>query len=169
LASSGALAQDREEIAAAAQSTLDEMEQRDPSLNKLVDQAAGYVVFPNIGKGGFVFGGGGGVGVLFQGGKPVGRVNMTQVTVGAQIGGANFSELLLLENASAVNDLKNGRVKLAAGASVVAASAGASANVKYQKGVAVITLPKGGLLADVSVGGQNFKYEAFYRPVEPRS
>ncbi len=49
----------------------------------------------------------------------------------------------------------------AAQASAVAASAGTSANAKYQNGVAVFTLPKGGLMAEASVGGQKFGFEPF--------
>jgi lipid-binding SYLF domain-containing protein len=166
----GALAQDREELVQDAQNTLQSIEQQDPNFTGLINSAAGYAVFPNINKGGFVFGGGGGDGVLFQNGHAIGRVHMTQATVGAQIGGASFSQLILLQNASALSDFKSGRVKIQASASAVAASAGAAANIHYQRGVAIVVQPKGGLLAEAVVGGQHFNFRPFYRPVEaPRS
>ena len=45
--------------------------------------------FSQIKKGAFVVGGAGGDGVLYERGKPVGKVNMSQVSVGAQAGGQN--------------------------------------------------------------------------------
>jgi hypothetical protein len=43
----------------------------------------------------------------------------------------------------------------------VAAAKDASANAKYEKGVAVFTTGKGGLMAEASVGGQKFAFEPF--------
>jgi hypothetical protein len=38
---------------------------------------------------------------------------------------------------------------------------GAAAAANYKNGVAVFTKMKGGLMAEVSVGGQQFKYKPF--------
>jgi hypothetical protein len=40
----------------------------------------------------------------------------------------------------------------------VAIKAGAAATAKYENGVAVFTMPKGGLMAEASVGGQQFTF-----------
>ena len=43
--------------------------------------------------------------------------------------------------------------------SAVALTAGASADLAYNGGVAVVTATKGGLMYEASVGGQKFDYE----------
>jgi len=68
---------------------------------------------------------------------------------------------IFFETASALGDFKKGNFALAAQASAVALSAGASANAKYEHGVAVFTATKGGLMYEASVGGQKFGYEPF--------
>jgi hypothetical protein len=45
----------------------------------------------------------------------------------------------------------------------VAAGEGAAKSAKYKNGVVVFTLPKKGLMAQASVGGQKFKFA----PLEP--
>ena len=120
--------------------------------------AYGYAVFPTIGKGGIGIGGAHGNGVLFENGQPVGKVTMNQVTVGAQLGGQEFAEIIFLETPRNVSDLKFGKTKFSAEASAVALSEGASAKAKFTDGVAVFTATKGGMMFEASVGGQKFKY-----------
>ncbi len=38
---------------------------------------------------------------------------------------------------------------------------GVSADLAYNGGVAVVTMAKGGLMYEASVGGQKFEYEAY--------
>ena len=57
--------------------------------------------------------------------------------------------------------LQVSKFEFAAQVSAVAATAGASADVAYEDGVAVFTMVKGGLMYEASVGGQKFKYKAF--------
>ena len=47
-------------------------------------------------KSGVVLGGAYGHGEVFEGGKPVGFATMSQITVGVQIGGQTFTQILLL-------------------------------------------------------------------------
>jgi len=53
---------------------------------------------------------------------------------------------------------KENKIEFSAQASAVAATAGASANVKYQNGIMIFTQIKGGLMYEASVGGQKFKF-----------
>ena len=48
---------ERTELRGDAKAALAEMQERDPQLKELLDRAAGYAVFPNVGKGGFLVGG----------------------------------------------------------------------------------------------------------------
>jgi lipid-binding SYLF domain-containing protein len=150
-----ALARDRVEE---AKDTVELFKKADPDISRFLSEAVGYAVFPNVGKGGAGVGGAYGKGVVFEGGKPVGWASMTQVTVGLQLGGQAYSEIIFFETPKALADFKKSEVALAAQASAVIAASGASANAKYQEGVAVFTLPRGGLMSEASVGGQKFRY-----------
>jgi lipid-binding SYLF domain-containing protein len=131
----------------------------DPDMVTFFNQAAGYAVFPNVGKGGLVVGGARGKGVVYEKERVTGRATMTQASIGAQAGGQTFSEIIFFENSSSLNDFKGGKFELSAEASAVAAAAGASKAANYKKGVAVFTLSKKGLMVQASIGGQKFKFE----------
>jgi len=136
----------------------------DPGIDDFFRRSVGYVVFPGAGKGGLGIGGAHGTGVLYEHGVPVGQVKMSQVTIGAQAGGQEFSEIVFFQIAKPMDDLKAGNSSLSAQASAVALNAGASAKAKFKNGVAVFTATKGGLMLEASVGGQKFSYTAYPMP-----
>ena len=144
-----------------AQATVVDFKKADPEMSRFFDKAVGYAVFPTVKKGAVGVGGASGSGIVFEKGTATGKASLTQVTIGAQIGGQTYSEVIFFETMSALTDFKKGTLALAAQASAVAASAGASKDVKYQDGVAVFTHEKGGLMAEASVGGQKFRFEPF--------
>jgi lipid-binding SYLF domain-containing protein len=145
---------------------------------KLMQTAYGYAVFPTIGKGGVGVGGAYGKGRVYEKGKHVGDTSMTQVTVGLQLGGQAYSELILFEDERSFKDFTKGNFEFGADASVVAITAGASAQANttgssagasggkkdaktvggYHKGMATFTVAKGGLMYEASIGGQKFSY-----------
>lgn len=126
------------------------------NMEELFANAYGYALFPGIGKGAVGVGGAHGEGVLYKGGQPVSRANMTQVTVGFQFGGQSYMEAVLFEDERAYNNFVEGKLKLSAQASAVAVTAGASLDAPYNDGVAIFTMVKGGLMYEASVGGQKF-------------
>jgi lipid-binding SYLF domain-containing protein len=142
-----------------AKSAVTAMKRADPGLKKFFDHSVGYAVFPSVGKGGLVVGGAGGSGIVFEHGKAVGKTTLSQVTIGAQIGGQAYYEIIFFENAETLVAFKKGEWTMAAQVSAVALSSGASADAKYKEGVAVFTLSKGGAMAEASVGGQNFTFK----------
>ncbi len=144
-----------------ARDTVAVFKKTDPGIEHFFKDAAGYVVFPTIGKGAIGIGGAGGSGILFEKGKAVGKSSLAQVTVGLQLGGQAYSEIVFFENAATLTDFKKGNFAFAAQVSAVALSAGASANAKYASGVAVFTATKTGLMYEASVGGQKFGYKPF--------
>ena len=123
------------------------------------EDAYGYAVFPTIGKGGLVVGGAYGEGRVYRGGEHVGRTTVAQVTIGFQLGGQVYSELILFQNDQSLLDFQKGNFALNAQVSAVAAAAGASADAPYAHGVKVITMTKTGLMYEASVGGQKFSYD----------
>jgi lipid-binding SYLF domain-containing protein len=146
-----------------AQETIAVFKKADPALSRFFDNAVGYAVFPTVVKGAVGVGGARGSGIVFEKGKAVGKASLTQATLGAQLGGQTYSEVIFFETVPAFTDFTKGALALAAQVSAVAASADASKNVNYQDGVAVFTIGKGGLMAEASVGGQKFTFEPFAR------
>jgi lipid-binding SYLF domain-containing protein len=145
-----------------AEYTVERFKTTDPSLDRFFNRAAGYAVFPSIGKGGFWFAGGYGRGIFYErdqsGVKQTGYADVTMGTFGPQIGAQAYSQIVFFENVDAVNNFKFGTLKLAASVSAVAATAGAASNAAYADRVAVFTLAQAGLMAEVSVGGQSFSF-----------
>ena len=131
---------------------------KDPGMEKIFADAVGYAVFPTVGKGGIGIGGARGKGWVYEGGALVGKSTLTQVTVGLQLGGQAYSEIVFFQTAQALANFKQGHLKLDAQASAVALTARASADLAYRHGVAIVTMAKGGLMYEASVGGQKFSY-----------
>ena len=138
--------------------TIARFKESDPGLDRFFEQAAGYAVFPTVGKGGVGVGGAYGKGRLYQRGRYVGDTSMTQLTIGFQWGGQAYSEVIFFENERALSEFKEGNFEFGAQASAIAAHIGASADAAYEQGVAVFTVAKGGLMYEASVGGQKFRY-----------
>jgi lipid-binding SYLF domain-containing protein len=139
----------------------------------------GYAVFPTIGKGGIGVGGAHGTGHVYAHDRYVGDASMTQLTVGLQLGGQAFSQVIFFEDERAFKEFTSGNFEFGAEASAVAITAGASASAgttggsagasgdkkdaktagHYHKGVAVFTVAKGGLMYEAAIGGQKFSYK----------
>jgi lipid-binding SYLF domain-containing protein len=140
----------------------------------------GYAVFPTIGKGGIGIGGAHGSGHVYARGKYVGDTKMTQLTVGLQLGGQAFSQIIFFQDERSFKEFTSGNFEFSAQASAVAITAGASASAGttgesagasggkkdattvggYHKGMAVFTVAKGGLMYEAALGGQKFSYKA---------
>jgi len=131
----------------------------DPGIEAFFDNAAGYAVYPSVGKGGIVVGAAYGKGLVIVGDRVDGRTTMTQATIGLQLGGQVYSEFIFFKDEAAIANFKRGNFEFGAQASAVAATKGASADTSYDKGVAVFTNASGGLMVEGSVGGQQFTYE----------
>ena len=146
--------------------------------SRYFNTAYGYAVFPTIGKGGIGIGGAHGKGRVYEKGRYIGDTSMTQVTVGFQLGGQAFSEIIFFQDERALREFTGGNFEFGAEASAIAITAGASAQAgttgasaaasgtpdkartagTYYKGLAVFTVAKGGLMFEASVGGQKFNY-----------
>jgi lipid-binding SYLF domain-containing protein len=121
-----AAAQDEDDVAEVIQ----KFQEGDPGMQAWFREAYGYVVFPSVGKGAIGIGGARGKGLVYEQGRLVGKSTLTQVTIGFQLGGQAFSEVIFFKDKTALDDL-----------------------------VAVVTATKGGLMYEASVGGQKFDYE----------
>ncbi len=147
---------------------------------KFFDNSYGYAVFPTIGKGGIAVGAAHGSGRVYVKGAHVGDTSMTQLTVGAQLGGQAYSQIIFFQNKRAFDEFTIGNFEFGAQATAVAITAGASvqtttggsgiaassaptrakARSDYLGGMAVFTIAKGGLMFEASLGGQKFSYKS---------
>ncbi len=139
--------------------TLANAQTNDPSMRPVIQNSAGYAVFPEVGKGAVGVGAAYGKGDVYQGGTVVGYCDMTQASIGFQLGGQAYSEILVFQDADALDRFKNGNFRFDAQATAVALKSGAGANAKFANGVAVFTMDEAGLMYEASIGGQKFSYQ----------
>jgi lipid-binding SYLF domain-containing protein len=132
--------------------------ENDPTMEDFFDDAYGYAVFPRVGKGGFIIGGAYGRGAVYDDGVLVGSATLKQGTVGFQLGGQKYAQVIFFRSEASFNDFTSGNYELSAQASAIAASAGAAATAAYDHGVTVFTIGLSGLMYEATVGGQKFRY-----------
>ena len=140
----------------------------------------GYALFPTIGKAGLFIGGAYGEGRVYVGGNHVGDTVMKQATIGFQFGGQGFSQIIFFKDKRAFDEFTSGNFEFSAQAEAVVITAAATAKGsttgnsatasggknnastvgEYYKGMATFTIIKGGLMYDISLGGQQFDYTA---------
>lgn len=151
--------QERTDLNAAAKTTLSKFKQNRPGYYKVYnDSAVGKAVFPSIGKGGYFLGGAYGQGTVYEGNQLVGYCKIEQATIGLQLGGQAYSQIIFFQNKAALQAFKRGEIAGAAQASAVAVKADASTQADYDQGVAVFSLDSAGLMYEASIGGQKFSY-----------
>ncbi len=153
-----------------------------PVVEKFFQYSYGYAVFPNIGKVGYIVGGSYGEGLVYEGGKVTGKSTMIEGSIGLQLGGKLFSEIIFFQDKNAYDSFTSGNFEFdataqaviitasgeaQAGSSGFSAAAGVSPNSSvqaesgYVNGVATFVHTKGGLMYELSIGGQKFSYSPF--------
>ena len=147
----------------------------------------GFAIFPTVGKGGFILAGGFGKGRVFVAGDPVGDTTLTQASIGFQIGGQAYTQIIFFEDQRAFREFAAGgfefggqvnatviKASAQATASTAGTTAGASGGTDeveavspgYYKGMAVFIIATGGLMFEASVSGQHFSYQAITQNLE---
>jgi hypothetical protein len=91
---------------------------KDPGMGKVFSGAYGYAVFPSVAKAGLGLGSARGKGYVYERGRLVGRSTLTQVTIGLQLGGQAYSEVVFFKDKGAFDNFKKGNLKFDAQASV---------------------------------------------------
>jgi lipid-binding SYLF domain-containing protein len=151
-----------------------------PAVKTFFNNAYGYAVYPNIGKAGFVVGGSYGKGQVYKAGKVTGKSSVIKGSIGFQVGGKVFSQIVFFEDKRAYDEFTSGNFEFDATAQAVVitagaeaqtgtagSSAGASAGPKtgvqaktsYTKGMITFVHAKGGLMYEFSIGGQKFTFD----------
>ena len=153
---------------------------KSPAVQPFFKNNYGYVVFPTVGKAGFVVGGSYGSGQVYAKGKVTGTAKLVKATIGFQAGGQAFSQMVFFQDKRAYDEFTSGNFEFDAGVSAVAITAGvqakagtegatagasagpatgAQAETSYHKGMVVFVQAKGGLMYEATVGGQKFSFE----------
>jgi lipid-binding SYLF domain-containing protein len=160
-------------------STTINMFRKSPTVQKFFNNAYGYAIFPTIGKAGYVVGGSYGKGQVYRKGKVVGKTSVIEGSIGFQIGGEVFSEIIFFQNRDAYQKFTSGNFEFDATAQAVAITAGAQAQVGtkgastganigsdksiqanpgYFNGMATFVQSQGGFMYELSIGGQKFTF-----------
>ncbi len=142
-----------------SQKALVKMIENKPKLQSFKDKSYGYAVFPRITKGAIGIGGAGGKGIVFMNDQPTGQSTMSQATIGFQLGGQQYVEIIFFENKKSYDKFTNKKIKFSGQASAVAIKPGASVDVAFKNGMAVFTQAIGGLMYEASIGGQHFSFK----------
>ena len=169
-------------FAAAAEdySSTIEIFRNSPVVARYFDSSYGYAVFPTIGKAGVVVGGSYGRGQVYQDGRVTGTTTMIEGTIGFQAGGKAFSEIIFFQDKSAYDRFTSGNFEFDANAQATIITAGAQAragtggvsagatagpktgiqaDVYYINGMATFIHTLGGLMYELSIGGQKFTFQ----------
>ena len=127
------------------------------------------------------------VGERFVGGDPVGDTTLTQASIGFQIGGQAYTQIIFFEDERAFREFSQGGFEFAgnvnatvikANAHAIASTAGSTAGASggtddvenvspgYYKGMAVFIISTGGLMFEASISGQRFSYRPLAQAVD---
>ena len=157
-----------------------EVFKKSEAVRPFFKDAYGYAVFPTVGKGAFVVGGAYGTGRVYAQNRITGTATLAKISLGFQAGGQAFSEIIFFQDKRAYEDFINGNFEFdgSVSAVVITAAAQAQASTKgntagaslgpatgtharttYTKGLAVFVHTLGGLMYEMSVGGQKFSFE----------
>jgi len=149
------------------------------AVKPFFNEAYGYAVFPTVGKGGIIFGGAYGAGRVYKQRAISGTASLMKVSFGFQLGGQAFSEIIFFKDKRAYDEFTSGNFEFDGSLSAVVitaaaqaqagtqgSSAGASlgpatgtqAETSYTKGMAVFVHTLGGLMYEMTVGGQKFSF-----------
>lgn len=148
----------KEELSRTAASEQQEWNKLDPQIEAFARTSHGFAFFPEVTKGGAGIGGAYGRGVVYEQGQHVGYADITQGSLGLQLGGQTYSELIVFEDKAALERFKENRMDFGANATAVIATTGAAANTRFVDGIAVFVRPTAGAMAEASIDGQRITY-----------
>jgi len=131
-----------------------------PGLNDRFAESAGWAIFPRIDKGAVGIGGAFGRGMAYdRTGRILGFVSLSRASIGFQLGGQSYAELVLFKTRPALRRLTAGDFQLSAETSAVVLKDGAALSATFTDGIMVVTMDERGVMYEASVGGQKLDFE----------
>ncbi|MGN6335473.1 hypothetical protein [Mycobacterium sp.] len=138
---------------------LKKVQSKNPDLQKVLDESAGFAVVPSIGRASLVLGSAFGIGEVFKGERVIGYAAIVELTIGVQLGGTTFHELVVFHDEDALKNFKQGKYAFASDASVAFVKAGAQGSKGFGASSSIYVFDDGGMLVDLAIGGQKFIFK----------
>jgi hypothetical protein len=138
---------------------LKQLQQKRPELKQVLKEAYGFAVVPSIGRASIVLGGAFGVGEVFEKERVIGYAAIVELTIGVQVGGTTFHELVVFHDEGSLKRFKAGKYAFAADAGVEIVKAGAQASKGFGASSSIYVFAEGGMLLDLSIGAQKFIFK----------
>ncbi len=150
-----------------------------PVVQPFFDNCYGYAVWSRIARAGIGLGGATGRGQVYVDGEITGFSRLVDVSIGFQLGGQVYRQIVFFEDASAYDGFTAGKFEFNAQASAVAvtasarassgtqgsqASVGAASSAElvgaetYYEGMRVFTMTVGGLMYQATIAGQRYNF-----------
>lgn len=155
-ASMTSVAASRAEIDANVSDTLAQFDSLNPNHHALLQKAAGVLVFPHVTKAGAGVAGEHGQGVLLIKGKTQGYYSVASASVGATLGVAKHSEIIVFMTQDSLDKFVNSKgwsIGADAGVAVVKGAAGEYDTQTLTRPILGFVFGEKGLIADVSLEG----------------
>ena len=143
-----------------AAKAVERVRERIPRSHVYFEQAYGYAVFPSVTRVGLGFGGAAGKGIVVEAGHVIGVSRYRQFTSGIQAGARNFSMIVFFEDEAALDYYKTGELQFVGQAGLAAGTGGVASTPAYDQGVAIVTVTRLGLMAEFTVSGAHYSFEA---------
>jgi hypothetical protein len=134
-------------------------QEKQPEVKELLSKAYGFAVIPAIGSASLVLGGDYGIGEVFVKDRVIGYAGIGKVTIGVQVGGTNFHQIIVFNDEETWKQFKAGKYSFAADAGVAIVKAGAQASKGFGSGTVVFVFNEGGMLLDLDIGVQKFVFK----------
>jgi lipid-binding SYLF domain-containing protein len=164
LAACSTTQESRDDSVARAEAAREDLFRQIPAARDLAGKSAGYLIFPSVTQGAFIFGGQFGNGVLFENSRPIGFYNITGGSWGLQIGAQSFSQAYFFTTPEALQTFRSTRgFEVGVGLDFAVATVGTSGAISsstLQKPVVVFVYGQQGLFAGVNVAGQKITERA---------
>jgi lipid-binding SYLF domain-containing protein len=138
---------------------LKQLQQKHPEIKEVLEKAHGYAVVPEIGRASLVLGGAYGIGEVFEHDRVIGYAAIIELTLGVQVGGTTFHELVVFHDEGSLKRFKTGKFGFAADAAVEIVKAGAQASHGFGASSSIYIFADGGMLLDLAIGGQKFVFK----------
>ncbi|WP_156027066.1 hypothetical protein [Sporocytophaga myxococcoides] len=135
------------------------LQEKQPSVKELLQKSYGFAVIPAIGSASLVLGGDYGVGEVFVKDHVIGYAGIGKVTLGVQVGGTNFHQMIVFNNEETWKQFKAGKYSFAADAGIAIVKAGAQASKGFGAGTVAFVFNEGGMLLDLDIGIQKFVFK----------
>lgn len=138
---------------------IDKIRSSIPRAERYFEEAYAYAILPSVTRVGFGFGGATGKGIVIEGDNAIGKTRFWQFTSGIQAGAKNFSMIVFFKDKAALDEFKNSDTQFMGQAGIALANVGLAGTPTYNKGVAIVTMTRLGLMGEFTISGAKFSYK----------